>query len=168
MTRRINVSAAKKDNTQQLLAFLLKKHGGEEAVYREFYGQQLGELASQDLTLAEVRANADKEGWLATLDGMKMTSIANIINPQSIAPSRPGKPKGKRLTKEQKAKALDDTLVFLATNPWKSKNEIAEGINFDAGKLGALLRALKEEEKVKTVGERAGMKYALQSEKSKP
>jgi len=168
MKRRIIVSQKKPDQ-QRALEFAIEKLGGPEAFYAEFYGEQLVELAGQDLTLAETRAEADKQGWLATLDGMKMTSIANIIKPSSMAPSRPSKPgAGKRLTQAEIVKVRDDVLAYLGENAWQSKNQIAEAIGFAGKKLGPQLKALRDEDKIKSEGEKAGMKYALKSEKTKP
>lgn len=158
---------AKADKNQELLAFLIEKHGGEEVVYQQFYGEQLGDLASQDLTLKEVRAAAKEDGWLSTLDDMLLTSIANIVNPPHNAPSRPGRP-GKRLTKEEIEQAREEVLTFLEGHPWQSKNAIADGIGFDSKKLGPQLKALKDEEKLKSAGEKAGMRYALKAENTKP
>ena len=157
----------KRFDNKALFEFMIKRLGGEAAVMKEFYGARIAQMASEGMALADLLEEAQHNSWRDELERMKMKDLAEVINPSTAAPAAAPSP-SKRLTKKQKAKALDDTLVFLADHPWTSKNEIAEGIGFDTSKLGALLRAIKEDDKVKTVGERSGMKYALASEKSKP
>ena len=160
---------AKVDNSQELLAFLMEKAGGEDVVYQQFYGEQLGDLASQDLTLKEVRDVAKEGGWLAMLDGMRITAIANIINPPHTTPSTPVVvTSSKRLTKDKIAQVRDEVLAHLKENPWLSKIEIADAIGFENKKLGPQLKVLRDEEQLISAGEKAGMKYALKGEKTKP
>jgi len=63
-----------------LFAFLMEKCGGEEAVHRQYYGRQIRQLARKGRTLDEVRAVAEKEGWLRTLGTMQLTTLVDIIN----------------------------------------------------------------------------------------
>jgi hypothetical protein len=58
-------------------------------------------------------------------------------------------------------------LKHLESNPWISKGAIADAIGFDAVKVGAQLRVLRDEGSIKSHGEKVNMTYALKGEKTK-
>jgi hypothetical protein len=165
MGRRIIVSPTKISEQQDLLKFLIEKNGGEENVYREFFGQRIADLASHGLTLTAAREQAEKQGWLGTLDGMKLTSIANLINPpeSAAAPTKTGK----RLTAAEVTRVRQEVQDYLALHPWEGRIALAEAVHVDGKKLSAQLRAMKVEGLLKSVGEKAATRYAVAGEKTK-
>jgi hypothetical protein len=166
MGRRIIVNSTKITEQPDLLKFLIEKNGGEENVYREFFGQRIADLASKGMNLKAARDLAEKQGWLGTLDEMKLTSIANLINPPESATSTTKA--GKRLTAADVARIRQDVQEYLALHPWQSRIAVAEAIRIDGRKLGAQLKAMKTDEVLKSTGEKAGTRYAVAGEKTKP
>lgn len=159
----------KKDNTQELLTFLMKKHGGEQEVYKEFYGEQIVKLAEQGVTIKELRAEASDSGWLGMLDDMKVIDLVNIVKPDMLtAPSKPGKPSSGRLTKRRKQEVIKEALALLKEHPWSTSAELTRNIDIETRQLGNILRGLRKDGSLKTEGVRAAMRYALADEKSKP
>ena len=158
------IVVTKRFDNQALFDFMMRELGGEAVVMKRFYGTRIAQMAGEGMRLSDLLEEAEHNGWREQLEGLKMKDLADVILPAEEK-TQSG---SKRLTKEEIEKVRDDVLVFLGDNPWKRKNDIAEAIGFSRKKLGAQLKALKDEGKLKTVGEKAAMKYALASEPSKP
>lgn len=171
MSRRIVVTSNR--NQQALVDFMMEKLGGKESVFREFYGQRIYEMGRDGASVEELFKEAREGGWQDELSAMRLKPLAVTILGKALhdraftAPSERSA-ESRRLSPEEVAEIHDRILVFLADHPWTSKPLIAKGVNADAKKLSARLRALRQIEKIQSHGEKASMRYALISERSKP
>jgi len=151
---------------QKLFDFMMNKLGGENAVLMDYYKGRIAELASNDATIGQLHAEASKGDWGSFLEGMKLTAFANIINPVD-GPRTEEKAARKRLTAEQKAELHEAITSYVEKNPWSSASEIANAVGVETRKVGTHLRELKNDKKLKTVGQRINMRYAVTGEKAK-
>ncbi|MDY0005132.1 MAG: hypothetical protein RBU30_27785 [Polyangia bacterium] len=163
------------NRTQQaLVEFMIEKLGGKDSVYKEFYGLRIHELASQGASLEDLHKEARDGGWHEELANMRLKLLGSAITGKLWAdrsePSKSGDQESatKRLSAEEVADIHDRILTFLETNPWSAKPAIAKGVSVPGRKISARLRALRLEKKIQSSGEKASMRYALASERSKP
>ena len=82
---------------QELLAFLIDEAGGKDEVYQKFYRSKIIDLAAEEKSLRETIAAAQEDGWGEWLLGLKLSHLADMINPvrSNIAAPRsttPGAP----------------------------------------------------------------------------
>lgn len=163
-------------NQQALVEFMMEKLGGKDSVYKEFYGLRIHELATEGATLEELFKEAREGGWQEDLANMRLKLLGSAITGKMWADKGPTTPKdreeeesgSKRLSAEEVAEIHDRILVYLEKNPWAAKPSIAKGIAVPGRKVSARLRALRAEKKIQAQGEKASMRYALASERSKP
>ena len=172
MPRRIVVTTNR--NQAALVEFMIEKLGGKDSVYKEFYGQRIHEMAHEGATLEDLFKEARDGGWHEDLANTRLRVLANAIVGK-VGPERTGAAKSdeeasdsKRLSAEEVNEIHDRILVYLEKNPWSAKPSIAKGIGVLGRKVSARLRALRIAKKIQAQGEKASMRYALASERSKP
>lgn len=172
MSRRIVVTT---NRTQQALVdFMMEKLGGQDSVYKEFYGQRIHELAHMGATLEDLFKEARDGGWHDDLANMRLRALAHTIvgrpsaDRASAAKSSDTSGDAKRLSPEEVNDIHDRILVFLEKNPWAAKPAIAKGVAVPGRKISARLRALRADKRIQAQGEKSSMRYALASERSKP
>jgi hypothetical protein len=118
------------------------------------------------VSLEQFMEDMKNSGIWDHVKGHSMIEIANIINPPSV--SRVGNGKGKRLTKVEVEKLLEDIPAFLTNNPWSKKKAVAQALGYQPKKLGSPLRQLLDSKSIKKQGEKGATVYAVKGEKAKP
>jgi len=144
--------------SDDLIKFMEQKLGGKEAVYKEYVKERLTATISGGATFGELVDTAKKEGWLETLNSVKLSTLFGTASGPAVKTGT-----GKRMTRVEKEELIEKILSFLGKKPWSSKGEMMTGIRPNGTKVGPQLAALK----IKSVGARATMKYALKGEKTK-
>ena len=163
-----------KAKQDKLYQFMMDELGGEEEVLFKYFTNIIGDIASEDQTLEELFAEAKAQGFEEQLRQMKITELANIVNPVAFAgqagvDSRPEPAKrSRRMTKEEKAQLYQGILDFVRENPWCQNSDIAAAVDTDSKKLGIHLRSLKNNGDLQSVGKLTKMRYAMPQEKTKP
>lgn len=163
----------KKDYPEELVEFLVQRHGGEAQILKEFAEEKIADLAKEEGTLGDLLEAADEQGFRQVLERVKLTTLAEIINPTpktaGLGLTRDGQPRIRiRLSPAERAELHERILAFLGDNPWSLNAEIAQAVDLDTKRLGAQLRELKNDGKLKSFGSRVKMRYARAEEKSKP
>ena len=153
------MSNGDKSEQKELLAFLISKCGGKDAVMLEFNQGKIGQMASSGKTLQDLLDLAAEGGWDEWLLGLKLKRLINIINDVPAAPRAKGK--RTRLTQAKKAALYSDVLAFLQDHPSSSKSAIADAVGVRSKKLGPHLRVLKLDGKITSEGERSKTRYSI-------
>lgn len=159
-------------NEEELLQFLFEEVGGEDAALLLFHRRQVAELASTDKTISELMDSARNEGWLDWLLGIRITDLANIVNPPEAPHNRDTTPvdaakKGARLTAKRRDELYAQIVDYLRLNPGSAAADVAHFVGWDPRKLAVHIARLKKEGKVTSTGERISMRYSLPAEEPK-
>lgn len=169
----VSVALPKKD---KMYEFMMAELGGEQEVFQRYVKKAIGDIAYEDQTLEDLVKAAKAEGYEEQLWKLRLTDLANIVNPAPEAEEgadegtvQPAKRRGgKRMTAEAKDALQKKVLEYIGANPWSQIASIATAIAYDSKKLGLHLRQLKTEGKLKSEGKLTKMRYALTDEKTKP
>jgi hypothetical protein len=153
---------------QELLAFLIEESGGKDEVYQKFYKSKIVDLAGEEKSLRETIAVAQEDGWGEWLLGLKLSYLADLINPvrSNIPTTRSAvggaaKRGGSRLTPRQRDELHVNIIAYLSDNPWAANADLAQHVGMDPKKLAVHLVKLRKDGKLTAKGERVNMRYAL-------
>jgi len=135
----------------------------KEKLYAEAAGEYLASQVDYGVSIEQFMEDMMAAGVWDHVKRYSMIEIANIINPPT--PMRTGG--GKRLTKAEKQRIMDEIPVFLEKNPWSKRKDIAEAVGIEPRKLTASLRELTGK-KIKKHGQRGATVYAVRGEATKP
>lgn len=143
------------DKNDNLVGFMIEQLGGEKAVKQEYCRKQISKITETGGTVGELLVSAEQEGWLDYLRDLKLSSLAT---PQK---------RSFRLTKVDKSVLQTAILKFVKANPWCYGKDLILALNVHGPRLGTQLKSLRNAKKLKTVGERSAMRYALEEHKDK-
>jgi hypothetical protein len=159
------------DYPQELIEFLVKKHGGESEVLRDYALEKIADLASMEGTLGDLLEEAEVHGFRPLLERVQLLELAKLINPAreaALSLNRSGVARTRiRLTAEERSDLYERIIAYLKDNPWSQNSDIARAVDVDSKRLGMHLRDLKNEQKLMSVGIRSKMRYAIAGETSK-
>lgn len=151
---------------QQIVDFMIAKLGGESAVMGEFYGYRLSEMAAAKFTLADVWAEAKRDGWLDYLEHMTLTDLMRILIP---SPGEKAPAATRNKYSQQDGRDHDaQILAFLTDNPWSSRPQVLDAIPVNAVRLTRRMYLLKQKGEIIMKGERNTARYAVGGEPTKP
>jgi len=153
----------------ELLEFLLEEAGGRKQALLRFHRRQVVELASMDTTVKELLDTAEAEGWLDWLRGLKVSDLANIVNPPEEL-ERPGTAPAKaaaRLTGAQREELHSRIFEYLKQHPKSGAADIAAAVGWAPVKLASHLFKLKREGRLAAEGERRNTRYSLPADAPK-
>jgi molybdopterin converting factor small subunit len=154
---------------QEFFAFLIEQAGGKDEVYQKFYRSKIIDLAGEEKSLREAIAIAQEDGWGDWLLEMKLSTLADLINPvrsnipaaRSAASPVVAKRGSGRLTPRQRDELHANVVAYLKDNPWAANADLAQHLGMDPKKLAVHLVKLRKEGKLTAKGERVNMRYAL-------
>lgn len=154
---------------QEFLNFLIEQAGGKDEVYHKFYRSKIIDLAGEEKSLRETIALAQADGWGEWLLEMKLSSLADLINPvrsnipaaRAAAGSAVARRGSGRLTPRQRDELHVNIVGYLKDNPWAANADLAQHLGMDPKKLAVHLVKLRKEGKLTSKGERVNMRYAL-------
>lgn len=160
--------AQDKQHNQELFEFMLSRLGGERAVLIQYYGFRLTEMAAEKLTLAEIFAEAERDGWLDFLRSMKLTDLMAIMIPSPDKKTTKGKSAPVRYSYEENRRADAAIQNYIEANPWCSVPDIHTATGIEKTRLSRRLRILRDKRAVQSKGKRGAVRYAAPRVKDKP
>lgn len=163
MTKRIVQSPVAPN--QELMQFMIGELGGENVVMERFFQTKIIEIRNESGTIKDLLDEASRKGWSEMLGNMTLKALVHLLSPTPSASreksSSDASPNRARISKAEVEEIKERVLGYLSPTGSKSKAQIAGELDIDPRKLTPQLRALRDEGKVRTEGERGGMRYSL-------
>lgn len=141
--------------------YMVRQFGGEEGAYRALCKARLRELSG--VGVQQIREQAEREGWLSTLDTMTPAQVAAAAAPSGAPKTASGR--SKRLTSAESSHIRTAAVSYIQQNPGARKAAIADAIGCSVGKLGPQLLRLKKAGEVVQQGTRGSTRYVPPSPK---
>lgn len=146
-----------------LVNFMVEQLGGEEAIKQQFYHERIVALVRSGISIGEIIKTAEKEGFGDIINGMSIQELSKVLR----GTQKDSKASGGRLTKVQVESVKEAVLVYLNTNSWSKKGDIAAAVGVDPVKLNGIIKSLREDGKIKIDGQKANMMYTIAGDRKK-
>jgi len=167
---------AKKDESiiqevpKALWSYLVKRNGGGDALYGQFYRAQLEGWVDRGWSWGKIAQKAAEAGWGDWLQKQSPASLKAAAKPRATAKKASGRKaagKRRRFSPEEMEKLQAAVTADVAKNPGSKIGEISSRTGIEKVVLGRVLQALLDAKTLKGVGERGKRIYTAAGKAAK-
>jgi len=145
---------------EEVVKFMTKELGGRAEVLFRFNKAQIVKLARKGGTIKNLLDQASEGGWEDDLLEVKLTDLADAINPpDKETPPKKEPDKGRRSAQQQEA---DRAVIheYVKQHAWCSSREIGKILGRKTSHVRQDLNKLMADERIRKSGEKAATVYA--------